>query len=228
MGSPPAEVMTTTRRPRATSAPGTTGGPSATSGGTTAGTATGTSAAAGEGVPGGTLRVGLVGSTNDIIDGQYIVAKGDQARLVAGWETLVDYDADFNISYEQRPGRGDRDQGRRQLRHPAEGRHQVPRRQADHRRRRHLLVRAPARPGAGAVAGAGRVPRRQRPDEGRRPHRRGQAAQAGGHVHQRPRRVHGNHRAGRLRPLRRRRLQPDRHRTVQARRASRRVRRACT
>ena len=40
------------------------------------------------------------GSTNDLIDGQYIVTKTDQARLVAGWETLVNYDADFNISYE--------------------------------------------------------------------------------------------------------------------------------
>jgi peptide/nickel transport system substrate-binding protein len=49
---------------------------------------------------GGTLRVGLVGSTNDIIDGQYIVAKADQARLVAGWETLVGYDEEFNLSYE--------------------------------------------------------------------------------------------------------------------------------
>ena len=68
--------------------------------GTTAGTSAGTAAPAGEGVPGGTFRLGLVGSTNDIIDGQYIVAKGDQARLVAGWETLVNYDDQFNISYE--------------------------------------------------------------------------------------------------------------------------------
>jgi peptide/nickel transport system substrate-binding protein len=51
-------------------------------------------------VTGGTLRVGLVGSTNDLIDGQYIVAKADQARLVAGWETLVGYDEEFNLSYE--------------------------------------------------------------------------------------------------------------------------------
>ena len=56
--------------------------------------------AAGTPTPGGTLRVGIVGSTNDVIDGQYIVTKTDQARLVAGWETLVNYDADFNISYE--------------------------------------------------------------------------------------------------------------------------------
>ncbi len=44
--------------------------------------------------------MGIVGSTNDLIDGQYIVNKADQARLSAGWETLVNYDADFNISYE--------------------------------------------------------------------------------------------------------------------------------
>jgi len=50
---------------------------------------------------GGTLRVGVVGGTNDIIDGQYIVAKPDQARLVAGWETLVTYDDDFNVSYDE-------------------------------------------------------------------------------------------------------------------------------
>ena len=54
----------------------------------------------GEGKPGGTLRIGVVGSTNDIVDGQYIVAKADQARLLMGWEPLVHYDADFNIAYE--------------------------------------------------------------------------------------------------------------------------------
>jgi peptide/nickel transport system substrate-binding protein len=77
-------------------APGT-GGAATTAGGA------GTTAAAGGGgtpTPGGTLRVGVVGSTNDIIDGQYIVAKPDQARLVAGWETLVSYDKDFNVVYD--------------------------------------------------------------------------------------------------------------------------------
>ncbi len=59
-----------------------------------------TTAPADEGKPGGTLRIGMVGSTNDIIDGQFIVAKPDQARLVLGWEPLVNYDADFNIVYE--------------------------------------------------------------------------------------------------------------------------------
>jgi peptide/nickel transport system substrate-binding protein len=75
----------------------TTGGSAAPSGG---GAAT-TTAAAAAGTPksGGTLRVGVVGSTNDIIDGQHIVAKADQARLVAGWEPLVSYDKDFKIVY---------------------------------------------------------------------------------------------------------------------------------
>lgn len=52
------------------------------------------------GVPtGGTLRVGVVGSTNDLMDGQYIVARADQARLISGWEPIANYDDDFNIAY---------------------------------------------------------------------------------------------------------------------------------
>ena len=91
----------------ATNAPGTTAGgasPATTAGGaapaTTAAATAATTAPAGDAKTGGTLRVGMVGSTNDLIDGQYIVAKPDQARLVLGWEPLVNYDADFNISYE--------------------------------------------------------------------------------------------------------------------------------
>jgi len=86
---------------------GTAGGPATTSGGpaTTSGgpaTTSGGPATTSGGTPtsGGTLRVGLVGSTNDLIDGQYIVAKADQARLVSGWDPVVNYDTDFNISYE--------------------------------------------------------------------------------------------------------------------------------
>ena len=90
------------------SAPATTAGgetPATTAaGGGTATTAGGetpaTTAPAGEGKRGGTLRIGMVGSTNDIVDGQAIVAKPDQARLIMGWEALVNYDADFNIVYE--------------------------------------------------------------------------------------------------------------------------------
>lgn len=47
---------------------------------------------------GGTFRVGAAGgSSKDIIDGQDIVTNPDQARLVAGWETLVDYDKNFRL-----------------------------------------------------------------------------------------------------------------------------------
>jgi peptide/nickel transport system substrate-binding protein len=56
--------------------------------------------AAGTPQMGGTLRVGVVGSTNDIMDGQYIVSRADQARLVSTWEPVANYDDNFNISYE--------------------------------------------------------------------------------------------------------------------------------
>ena len=49
---------------------------------------------------GGSLKVGIVGTTKDIVDGQYIVSKPDQARLVMGWEPLVNYDDNFNVSYD--------------------------------------------------------------------------------------------------------------------------------
>lgn len=74
-----------------------------TSGGTTGETTeetTATTAAGGDVKTGGTLRIGIVGSTNDIIDGQFIVTKADQARLILGWEALVHYDDDFALSYE--------------------------------------------------------------------------------------------------------------------------------
>jgi peptide/nickel transport system substrate-binding protein len=52
-------------------------------------------AAAAKPKKGGILRVGVVGSTNDILDGQAIVAKADQARLMAGFETLLEFDQNF-------------------------------------------------------------------------------------------------------------------------------------
>lgn len=78
-------------------APETTGVPSPE---TTAAPAPETTGAPSEGKKGGTLRIAVTGSTNDIIDGQYIVAKPDQARLVLGWEPILCYDENFNISYE--------------------------------------------------------------------------------------------------------------------------------
>ena len=76
----------------------TTGATTAdTTGATTAETTATTVAAAGQ--KGGTLRVGVVGSTNDLMDGQYIVARADQARMVTGWEPIANYDDDFNIAF---------------------------------------------------------------------------------------------------------------------------------
>jgi peptide/nickel transport system substrate-binding protein len=57
------------------------------------------STAAGGPKKGGNLRVGTSGSgPKDIIDGQNIVGKADQCRLVAGWETLLTYDRDYKLS----------------------------------------------------------------------------------------------------------------------------------
>ena len=72
-----------------------TGGVLAACGGDDAATteeSTDTTAAA---VVGGTLRVGVVGGANDIMDAQYIVAKADQARLVTAFETLFTFNENF-------------------------------------------------------------------------------------------------------------------------------------
>ena len=68
-------------------------GPLAACGGTsTATTTTGTPKR------GGNFRLGVTGGgAGDIIDGQKIVTKPDQARLVAGFETLLEYDKDYKL-----------------------------------------------------------------------------------------------------------------------------------
>jgi peptide/nickel transport system substrate-binding protein len=53
-----------------------------------------------EGTPkrGGNFRLGVTGGgAKDIIDGQNIVTKPDQARLVAGFETLLVYDENYDL-----------------------------------------------------------------------------------------------------------------------------------
>jgi len=48
---------------------------------------------------GGNFRLGVTGGgAKDIIDGQNIVTKPDQARLVAGFETLLTYDENYNLT----------------------------------------------------------------------------------------------------------------------------------
>jgi len=50
---------------------------------------------------GGSFRLGVTGGgAKDLIDGQTIITKPDQARLVAGFETLLEYD----VNYKLQPG----------------------------------------------------------------------------------------------------------------------------
>jgi peptide/nickel transport system substrate-binding protein len=49
---------------------------------------------------GGTFRIGVSGgSSKDFIDGQNIVTRPDQARIVTGWETLVTFDRNFKLVF---------------------------------------------------------------------------------------------------------------------------------
>ncbi len=63
------------------------GGPSGTTGGS------------GGPKRGGNFRLGVTGGgAKDMIDGQNIITKPDQARLVAGFETLLQYDESYNLT----------------------------------------------------------------------------------------------------------------------------------
>src|SRR6202011_4544547 len=48
---------------------------------------------------GGNFRLGVTGGgAKDMMDGQNIITKPDQARLVTAFETLLVYDADYKLS----------------------------------------------------------------------------------------------------------------------------------
>ena len=50
---------------------------------------------------GGTFRIGVSGgSAKDFIDGQNIVTRPDQARIVTGWETLLVFDSRFKLKFD--------------------------------------------------------------------------------------------------------------------------------
>jgi peptide/nickel transport system substrate-binding protein len=80
-----------TASPGTTATPGTTGAPGTTTGATTAPGGT-----APVGIKGGILRVGTLGGSNDLLDGQHIISKADIMRQVTGWEPLFN----FNPKYE--------------------------------------------------------------------------------------------------------------------------------
>src|SRR5262245_16632112 len=49
---------------------------------------------------GGTFRIGVSGgSAKDIIDGQQIVTRPDQARFVTAWEQLVEFDSNYRLQF---------------------------------------------------------------------------------------------------------------------------------
>ena len=49
---------------------------------------------------GGTFRLGVTGSSKDIIDGQMILVSADTARLMAGWDRLAYFDPQYQIKLE--------------------------------------------------------------------------------------------------------------------------------
>src|SRR3984893_11253629 len=62
------------------------------------GTTTPTTSTGGTPKLAGTIRLGVTGGgAKDLIDGQTIITKPDQARLVAGFETLLEYDKDYKL-----------------------------------------------------------------------------------------------------------------------------------
>src|SRR4051795_6546962 len=73
-------------------------GLSACSGTTPSSQSSGSSSSSAAGTPkkGGNFRLGVTGGgASDIIDGQSIVTKPDQTRLIGSWETLMTYDEDY-------------------------------------------------------------------------------------------------------------------------------------
>src|SRR6478609_3427675 len=70
------------------------GGSGSSSSGSSGGTAP-----AGTPKPGGNFRLGVTGGgAKDLIDGQTIITKPDQARLACSWETLVTYDDQYKLT----------------------------------------------------------------------------------------------------------------------------------
>ena len=68
-------------------------------GGSSSSSSAGAKTVAGTARRGGSLRVAVEGNgLKDIMDAQNDLAKIDQARLVTGWEPLLEYDRNFKLS----------------------------------------------------------------------------------------------------------------------------------
>ncbi len=49
---------------------------------------------------GGILRVGTLGGSNDLMDGQHIISKADIMRCVTGWEGLLNFTPEYEVTNE--------------------------------------------------------------------------------------------------------------------------------
>ncbi len=49
---------------------------------------------------GGILRVGTLGGSNDLMDGQHIISKADIMRCVTGWEGLLNFNPEYEVVNE--------------------------------------------------------------------------------------------------------------------------------
>jgi peptide/nickel transport system substrate-binding protein len=75
------------------------GGLAAACGGSSPGTGSATNAPAGAPKRGGNFRLGVTGGgSKDIFDGQNIITKPDQARLVSAFETLLTFDDNYQLT----------------------------------------------------------------------------------------------------------------------------------
>ncbi len=102
----------------------------------------GGTAPAGTPKPGGNFRLGVTGGgAKDFIDGQIIITKPDQARLAAGWETLLTYDENYKLGTDGLAEEVTQDKPDA-VDDPAQERDRVQQRQDAHGRRRHLLAAA--------------------------------------------------------------------------------------
>ena len=112
---------------------------------------------------GGNFRLGVTGGgSKDIIDGQSIITKPDQARLMSGWETLLTYDGNYKLTTDGLAEEATQDNATQWTIRLKRG-HRVQQRQDARRRRRHLLASSASLNPKNGLFGVGRPRRRSIP-----------------------------------------------------------------
>ena len=103
----------------------------------------GSGSSAGTPKQGGDFRLGVTGGgAKDMFDGQNIVTKPDQARLVSAFETLLTFDDEYQLQTDGLAESVEADNPTGSYTIRLRKRHRVPGRQDPDGRRRHLLVAA--------------------------------------------------------------------------------------